>query len=399
MNSITAYSAEIDDLNETVSELFSQTEGFAFQKNSMAILFAEEETDFAELYRLLSERWKFPVIGCTAMAMLLGREGYRGIGVSVLLLTADDCEFAAGLTEELDMDNYKKEIARTYDELRGRLGGEVKLIVSYGGTVTDESCVAGDDLVDALNLAAERKVPVYGGAASDGFSFTGCRVFCNGELRQHGQVMALISGNVEPRFVRVNSVAERASFSYEVTKARNNIVYRLGGGTFLEALRREEMEVDKRDVMGDYILSPFLLEIGKDDGDRVEVARTLSLLNQQEGSGAFLGSVPEGSTLSIGIITRPEVQSSVAEAFESIYREIGASGREYHTILCTSCCARFLAMASNTSAEADAYAKSLPEGMSLMGMYGYGEYCPVRGIKTGVEYNMFHNFTFTILAM
>ena len=399
MNSIVAYTAEIDDLNEAVADLFSQTESFPLQKNSLAIIFAEEAADAKEFYALLSERWKFPMIGCSAMAMLLGKEGYRGIGISVLLLTADDCEFSAGMTAELNVDNYKSEIKRVYDELRGALDGEVKLAISYGGMVTDERCAAGDDLVDALNEAADRKVPIYGGTASDGFSFSDFRVFYNGEVRKHGQVIALVSGNIEPKFACVSSAGERAIFSYEVTEARRNIVYRLGSGTFLDALAREKMAVDKTEVMGDYLLSPFMVEVEREKGDQVEVARTLSVLNRETGAGAFLGSVPEGSTMSVGVISREDVQSSVARAFKEVFRKLANAEGRYRTLLCTSCCARFLAMASNISAEADAYAKSLPEGVSLMGMYGYGEYCPVKGSRTGADYNMFHNFTFTILMM
>lgn len=39
MNSITLYTEEIDDLNEAALELFSQAEGFVFQKNSIGILY------------------------------------------------------------------------------------------------------------------------------------------------------------------------------------------------------------------------------------------------------------------------------------------------------------------------------------------------------------------------
>ena len=69
-----------------------------------------------------------------------------------------------------------------------------------------------------------------------------------------GQVMALISGNVEPKFVYANSVENRASFFYEVTESKSNQVIRLGNGTFIDALKREDMQVSKTDVLGDYIL-------------------------------------------------------------------------------------------------------------------------------------------------
>ncbi len=75
MDSIVLYTEEIDDLQEAVHDLFEQAKDFPLKKNSLAILFAEEDTDYPELYQFLSDKWKFPVIGCTAMAMLLGKQG------------------------------------------------------------------------------------------------------------------------------------------------------------------------------------------------------------------------------------------------------------------------------------------------------------------------------------
>ena len=81
---------------------------------------------------------------------------------------------------------------------------------------------------------------------------------------------------------------------------------------------------------------------------------------------------------------------------ENIYEE---PGNRYHTLLCSSCTARFFALAGNAEAEAATYLNRLPEGVSLLGMYGNGEYCPIKGVKSGETYNFFHNFTFTIMAI
>ncbi|MBQ9572583.1 MAG: FIST C-terminal domain-containing protein [Acidaminococcaceae bacterium] len=396
MDSIVLYTEEIDDLQEAVQDLFAQTEGFVLKKNSLAVLFTEEDTDYQELYNLLAENWKFPVIGCTAMAMLLGKQGYCGTGISVLLLTADDCEFAAGMTDDLTKGNYESQIADKIKELKGSLSSGIKLVICYGGMVTDEQDVAGDDIVAAIDKASGG-APLFGGLAADGFNFNGFRVFCNGKVKQSGQVMVLVSGNIEPKFVYANSIENRASFFYEVTESKSNQVIRLGNGSFIDALKREDMQVSKTDVLGDYILSPFVLTIHQPNGDSVEVARNLSVLNQETGAGCFLGAIPEGSTLSIGIINRSDVQKSVNSSIDKILLEIKEHG--YKTLLCTSCCARFLALASNINAEVEAYTGRVPEGVSLAGLYSYGEYCPVRGNKTGEFYNMFHNFTFAILAI
>ena len=398
MDSIVLYTEEIDDVREGVAELLVQTWEFPLKKHSLALVFAEEETDFPKLCSILAEHWDFPIVGCTAMGML-GREGYYGIGIFILLMTADDCFFAAGLAQDLDDHNYKTEIKKTYKSLAKSLPSPPKLILSYGGMFPAEQHVSGDDVVNAISETAGRNIPIFGALAADGFNFNGFRVFCNGKTVQTGQLIILIAGAIEPRFVTINSVENRANFSYEVTESSHNEVIRLGGGTFLEALKHEDMAVDKTDVLGDYLLSPFVLTINRENGDSVEVARNLSVLNQDTGAGTFLGAVPEGSIMGVGIISRTDVQKSVRQAFDVIFAEVAASKGKYKTMLCHSCCARFLALASDTREETDAYSGRLPDDMAFLGMYAYGEYCPVKGNKTGEYYNLFHNFTFSIMVI
>ncbi|MBO4799676.1 MAG: HD domain-containing protein, partial [Lachnospiraceae bacterium] len=95
---------------------------------------------------------------------------------------------------------------------------------------------------------------------------------------------------------------------------------------------------------------------------------------------------------------RFQISYSIEEAFEIILKELAKCEDKYETLLCSSCCARFIGLANNTSLEGDTYLGRLPKHISLIGMYGYGEYCPVTGKETGRRYNMFHNYTFTILA-
>lgn len=397
MDSITLYTEEIDDLNEAATELFAQAEPFALKKNTMAILFVEEETDYEKLYAILSERWKFPMMGCTVMAMFHGDRGYRDVGISVMLLTADDCEFSVGMTGELTKDNYKDEIASVYGSLKSALSGPEKLIITYGGMVTSEHNVGGDDLVKAISAQGER-VPVFGGSAADNFNSKNIKVFCGDRVTGSGQVMALIAGNIHPRFISVNSIEKKSSYAYEVTKSDGNRVFRLGEDSFIGILRRENMGTEKSDVFVDYLLTPFIVSISEPNGDKVEAARSLSLLNMEDGSGSFLGAVPENALLSIGIVRREDVQNSAGKAMNVILSKIKEAGQEYRTMLCTTCCARFLALGGNVSAETDSFRDLIPPSISLMGMYSNGEYCPVKGNVTGEEYNMFHNFTFSILA-
>ena len=398
MKSIELYTEEIDDIEEAIQDLLAQAKEFEFKKNSMAILFADEDMDYEELYKHLSKEWDFPIIGCTALAMLTGKKGYVPSGIAILILSADDCQFSVGMTGELNIHNFKEEINKTYEQVKSKLSSREKLVISYGSSVTEEEDAPGNEIVKAISALGNREIPLFGACASDGFSFENFHVYCNGEITRKGQVIALIAGNVNPHFVSINSVGDRASFLYEITKSNSNKVYEVGNTTFVEALKKEGMQVEKTNVMGDYILTPFVVTMVMSDGDRIEVTRNLSMLNHETGAGVFMGNMPQGSTISIGILNRGELKSTVEEAFEIILKELAKCEDKYETLLCSSCCARFIGLANNTSLEGDTYLGRLPKHISLIGMYGYGEYCPVTGKETGRRYNMFHNYTFTILA-
>ncbi|MCR4605331.1 MAG: FIST C-terminal domain-containing protein [Eubacterium sp.] len=396
MRSITLYTEEIDDAEEAVEELVEQLSGFELAKNSVAIVFIEEELEYDEFYAELRKKSDIPVIGCTAMAMLLGEEGYCGGGISVMILTDDECEFSAEIVENLTKDNYEERITDAYKAASSRLPEKEKLIISYGVLVKGEKDVYGDGLVATLDKASGG-TPIFGGLASEAFNFTGSMVFYNEKIIENGQVMLLISGNIKPKYLTINSIDNKSRFSFEITKSKGNEIQKLGKETFVEALRNQDFIVDKEEVMGDYLLSPFVVTIEQPNGEKVEAARTLSFFNLEKETGTFLGATPEGSYLSIGIISRDAVQSSLERGFDLIKGMLeGEEG--YNTLLCTTCVGRFLALASDVRVEAKICTDKKPDGFSLMGMYSYGEFCPIKGERSGKDYNMFHNFTFVILA-
>lgn len=393
MKSIVLYTEEIDDLELAAEELSAQAAEFEFEENSLGVLFMDEETEYAEFYRLLREKWDFPIVGATAIGMLTGLNGYCRSGISLMLLTSSDCRFAVGMTQILTVDNYMEQIREVYEQLEEALGGEeVKLALTFGGKVWG---LAGDAIVDVLD-ALGKKVMVFGGLASDMFNYKNYRVVYNDRVEMEVQAFVLITGNVKPKFLSVKSLSGKANFSYEVTQSKGNTVYRLGNGTFMEALEKAGLGSPNEFVGGEFILTPFITTFDRPGGIHVEALRALTYLNHQNGSGMFMGGISEGSSLEIGLLNRDDVKRTVKRAFDEVFDWLGTEGRDCRTILCYSCVARYLALGNNGMAEAESYKGRLPEGVSLMGMYSYGEFCPVGG---GEWCNVFHNSTFTILCM
>ena len=392
MKSIVLYTEEIDDPSAAAEELFGQAEDFEFEKNSIGIIFADEELEYEEFYECLARKWRFPIIGATALVSLAGTLGCKESGISMMILTADDCAFATGISTGITAENYREKIKETYGRLAEQLPEEEKLILSYSTNITG---MVVDSLIDAME-AAGTKAPIYGALASDHWSFSDYRVFYNGMAQENAHVLVLISGNITPKFVFVQSVSDMANVSYEVTESKENQVFRLGNNTLLDALNQANLGSSKNRLAADYALTPFVVTLKKKD-TLLNVSRSLARLNQETGSGVFQGGIPEGSSLKIGVISKEVVQSSVAQAFRGILTCLSKEHGGSAAILCTSCASRILALGGDSTAEADCYKELLPKDTSLLGLYSYGEICPM-AIENMEYVNLFHNCTFTILA-
>lgn len=394
IRSTVLYTEEIDDLELAAGELLSQASDFIFEKNSFGIVFMDAETEYEELYEQLIKNWGIPFIGASAIGMLTGTGGFHKSGISIMLLTSSDCRFAVGMTQGLAADNKNEPIREVFEKLEDELDhGEIKLVLTFGGK---PRIISGDDIVDAIDNL-NKNVKVYGAFASDMFTFNDYRVICNETAAFSEQAFVLMTGNVEPKFLSVQSLSGKVNFSYDVTKSEGNVIYRLGNGTFMEALERSGLNVNKTGVVvTDFIQTPFISSFDKPGGSHVEALRILTALNVEDGSGMFLGGISEGSSLELGLLNRDDVKTTIKNAFDEIFEWLKNEGKDCHTILCCSCVARFLALGNNGELEAESYMGRLPQNISLMGLYSYGEFCPVGSAR---DCNVFHNYTFTILCI
>lgn len=399
MKSITLFTEEIDDLEDAIEELKQQLDdGLKLMKNSCGIVFCDKDTEIEELLEELDNNFDFPIMGCTALAMFTKREGYQTSGISMMVLTADDCEFQLAMTDDLlNCGDINRELNRTYTEASAKLNEKEKLIITYASKMQS---IGGDELVDIIT-GLSGGVPVYGALASDAFSFSDFKVFCGKRCEQYSMAMLLISGNIKPLYMMEFSLDQLMDFSATVTSSEGPNVYTLDNEPFTDVLKRVGLE-SKQDntdnVIMEFIGTPFLSVEDYEDGTKIRKMRNLAGIDSEKKSGRFMGNVTEGTHLHIGLMKKEDVQKSVAAAFRNLLSQMKESDYDYSMLLCNSCGSRYLILATEPNAETKAYEGLLPEEIDLMGFYSYGEIAP-KVTDTGKIYNCFNNDTFTILAI
>ena len=395
MKSLQGLTYEIDDLDEAVRELKSQIDESQLLKNTAAIVFCDYETDVQKLIEKLKEAFDFPFIGCTGLG-LLSSEGFSQSSISITVLTADDCSFEIGITEDIQTNDQLKFVGKKYMELSERAGNNASMIFAYAPWWDN---ILISDVVTILDNISGG-VPVFGGIASDAWTFDKYCVFSNEKASGNSVVMMLVHGNIRPVFTIEHSTTGLTNSHKVVTKSKDTKVYTLNKESATSYLEEAGILNEKTDVFLDYLATPFISTMFKpEDDDEIDVLRALVSINHDEGACNFLGSVEEGSELNMVLISKKDIEGSVKKAFDDIFEMIEKSvDYKYSTILCSSCGARYSLIVSDKNTEGKAYINRLPEGINVQGFYSYGEYCPAKGKKHGKLYNVLSNESLAIVA-
>ena len=395
MRSFQAFTKEVDDIDIAVSELKAGIDTSLFMKNTCGIIFCGFEPDMELLVETLGKEFDFPFFGCTGIGVL-STNGYSQSSISLLVLTADDVEFSIGMTEEINSMNDIHLFAETYRECSRRLSTEGKLIFTYVPWLND---IMFDDIVGTIDRESGH-VPVYGGIASDGWTFDSTYVFSNEGATQNRGVMMVIGGNIDPIFTIEHSTTLTTNLHRIVTKAEGTTVYEVDGKPVTDFVSEMGLITDKTSVILDFLGTPFLATQKTDDGDEIDTLRCLGVIDHDKQACGYIGRIDEGSELNMVLISKEDIENSVKAAFDEIFETINkAENYEYSSIFCSSCAARYCLLVADKNAEGRAYEGRLPEGINVQGVYIYGEFCPAKGKYTGGLYNVLSNETFTILAI
>lgn len=395
MRSIQAFTNEVDDIALAVSELKAGIDTSLFMKNTCGIVFCGFEPDMEELTEALRGAFDFPFFGCTGIGVL-STGGYSQSSISLLVLTADDVEFSIGMTDEVNGPEDIQGFARTYHACRKQLGMNPKLIFTYVPWFTN---ITFDEIVSLLDEESGQ-VPVYGGIASDGWTFDSTYVFTDKGVSQTKGVMMVLGGNIKPIFTIEHSTTLTTNLHKAVTKAEGTVVYELDGKPVTDFVREMGLITDKTSVILDFLGTPFLATQKTKDGDEIDTLRCLGVIDHEKKACGYIGKIEEGSELNMVLISKEDIENSVKVAFDDILAKINESD-DYHysSIFCSSCAARYCLLVADKNAEGRAYEGRLPENVNVQGVYIYGEFCPAQGKHNGGLYNVLSNETFTILAI
>ncbi|MDR1979797.1 MAG: FIST C-terminal domain-containing protein [Synergistaceae bacterium] len=401
MKSTVAVSYEMDDMEKAAEELASQVlQSLTLLTYSCGLLFCDSEVDHDALAAALKEKLPMPVVGCSTIATFNGKKGFQDMNVSLIVLTADDVRFAVSLSEPLTAEGVKKQIEDAYSKGAAELEESPRLILAFPSYNASIMLDEYPETLDRLSV----KAPIFGGIPGFVAGYGTSWVAFDGKAYTDRAVFILMGGNVHPLFSVKNVLKSYAEQKRLVTRAENNVVYKVGDISFIDHMRQLGMPVDKIVSSPDaisFVTSPLLLEMPKDEeNDGFPFVRTLHTLNLEDGSGASIGRIPQGAVLSIVSMTRQDVDSSSKEAMRDLLEQIEnkkKEGYECSTILTVSCIGRYMVIANDHTIEGRNIAEATPPSLNLSGFYSYGELCPT-SMRDAKAANRAHNESIVFCA-
>ena len=366
-------------------------------------MLSDSNADNAELFEELRGQLDMPLVGCSTMGVMTGRNDVGNLSGALVTLTSDEVAFSTSVSEPLTKDNAVFQIEETYKKALASLGAAPTMILVFLPLIPE---IVLDTYPAVLNNISGG-LPVFGGVTSSQDENSTSVVFTGDGTSSDQMALVLISGDVKPVFSVKSRLCAIGNIKRTVTHSEDNVIYKVGEQTFVEFIKQFGLEIgsakDGEDSYAEIIsMVPIMIEVnnyieGFKDVSRV---RTIVGLDLEKGSGVMAGEVPQGSTISAVVANTNDLGFAVQDAIVDITSKMKKNednGYEYSLLLVVSCASRFI-MLGNKNMEADILAKDLPQNVPFCGLYVFGEICPIVSSDDRVL-NHAHNYSFTIMAI
>jgi len=380
VKTLVASTIEIDDIDLALEEIKSQLQlDKNLLKNAIAIVSCHYEFVLSGIVKALHDILPCEMVGSVTSPLATNKD-VDMVMLSIMLLTSDDAEFTAVLTDSL-LNEPASVITNDYKNAAAKHDKKPSLIFAYAPFIPQNS---GDEYVQVLSKVSGN-VPCFGTiAVDDTLDFSNCYMIYNGQHYQDRMGMILAYG-LKPKFYNANISHERIlEKSATVTKSDGHVIMEVNERPVKEFFKDLGIMKAAETSFGMTSL-PFLV----DYNDGTPKVSKILLNMTPEGHALCAGAVPEGSILQIAISDKKDILLTTEKAIDQILADIqNASG-----LVAYSCIARYIELGANLYDEMKLTSSKIKDEIPFLMAYSGGEICP--SFDDGVNtVNRFHNNAF-----
>jgi hypothetical protein len=326
----------------------------------------------------------FDVLGCTSQCF--AKSGVPAVTGEVMLavtvLTSDDTEFAAGVSDPLSEENAETVIQSLYRNTLASFG-EPTLIFSFQPTML---CLCGDAMTNALDGVCGG-IPIFGAVALDfDTHIRNPRTVYNGTAYSDRLTLLLLKGPINPRFFST-SIPEKYIISQDavVTAAKGSRIISVNSEPAVSFVKG--LGLFQGDEQAPNPAIPLIAEGPGRTGPTAVVMQGAT----PEGEVICGNLVQVGETLNIGMLNA----DYVIESANALLEEIKNSCESRKNLIICSCLLRSILLGGSHEEEIELIRKELKSFEHCLIFSSAGEICP-RYTEDGKTLNQL--FAYALIA-
>ena len=355
----------------------------AGRRPQAAMLFAAIDIEHEALLAGLAGLWPgLELIGCTTDGEISSIHGFREDSVSLILFGSDTVTIKAGLGRNAAADIDAACRQAVVAGVASDIGRPARFCIALPDSMT----TSNQRIVTLLKRELGEEVPIFGGGAADQWRMKSTHQFFGTEVLSDAVPILVFSGPMRWSFA-VASGWKPVGETGLVTRSNGPVVEEIDGKPSIEFFRRR---------LG-AAASPTpewpLAVLGK-TGEVQYLRAAHGFADEQAGSTAHAGDVPQGALVQIAIANRDAILEGCRSAVQGAFAAY-PHGKAPEAALVFSCAARKLLLGTRTSEEVSIVREILGEDLPVCGFYGYGEIGPPTA-STSAQY---HNETFVCLLI
>jgi hypothetical protein len=386
---IAASTVETSDIDFAVNEITTRIKNNGpLLSNTAGLLFCNLEFIQSTLVQELCGRLSFDIAGCTSQMFAVQNIG-EDFMLTLMILTSDDVEFCAGVSEPLGQGN-EAALENLYRDLSAKgknPSWKPGLMLAFPPSLPG---ISGNRIVDILDRVSGG-VPVFGSIAIDittSVQRSPMTIF-NGNHYSDRLAMILLRGNLHPRFFSHSLQREtHLNRKFTITKAEGNRIISIENKPAVQYM--EELGLINRTAMDVFYAFPFMVDNGSGE---LSKAFTFSQVNE-DGTLVSEQDIPSGGTAQVGAINGEMVLAGT----RSLIERIKETAKNCDGLILVSCFSRALAL-QDPLEELSLVIKQMRDWpVPFVFLSSGGEICPVPNEKDELV-NGFHQFILAVCVL
>jgi hypothetical protein len=337
------------------------------QEPQAGVLLASHDLDFEDfLAAVMAAYPELDLVGCTTVAPMSSVSDYVEGSTTLTLFASDVLEFTTGLGVGVVADT-RAAARQAVEQAASNTTKEAALLLVTPSVENLDPAVVTREIGEILGPT----VPVFGGGAVPDFPvaapWLGGIQFYGDQVLTDSIPVLLISGPLKVS-VGVAHGWNPVGRTAVVTKSDDYTVYEIDGEPALEFYRRY-FGIESFPAVG----NPLAI---LDEETGRYYLRAPVAYDQEIGSAAFLGSIPEGATVQLAMATAEQIlsgtEASLKEAVSAFPEQASPEGA-----LIASCAVRNILLGSRAKGEIERLRAGLGLDLPVMGFYSFGEIAPL----------------------